>query len=219
MLFRSKNKGEIGKLLFDANLAEYVQLKDDGSLRDFPAGHFTHELVVCVPISKRRDILKSVCDVLAVADSKVNKTCGLHVHLDMRYHDRYEAFSNLVSSQNILYQMVPQSRRDNTYCKKTTTKDYQKARNQGRYVGINPQSFSKHGTIEVRLHSGTTNFTKIINFVDILIAVGYNETKIVRAASTIAGFVKQHNLTSDIKAYIEQRIALFGGSSTAEEAA
>jgi len=201
-----------------AELSDYVQRKDDGSLRDFPANYVTHELVVCMPVSKREEVLKRVCDVLEFVGAKVNKSCGLHVHLDMRHYDHTKAFSNLVSSQVILYQMSPVSRRTNTYCKKTISKDYSTARSKSdRYVGINPMSFNKHRTIEVRLHSGTTNYQKILNFVDILIAVGYNDQRIVRGASTVNGFAKQHNLSRSLVDYIQQRTVQFGGTSIAEE--
>jgi hypothetical protein len=213
-------KTELADALYNADVASYVQLKDDGSIRDFPSNHKPHELVVCVPISKRADVISRVCGVLEKLNANVNKTCGLHVHLDMRNDNVSSAFNNLVSAQNILYQMIPQSRRTNTYCKKTLTKDYVKARRSSdRYVGINPMSFSRHSTIEVRLHSGTTNYTKIINFVDILIAVAYNSARIVRAATTVRGFIRQHDIPSYLGAYIEQRITLFGGLSSVEESA
>lgn len=205
-----KNRSELGAALFSAGVADYVELKSDGSVRELGSEYHPHEIAVCVPVSKRDKVITSVLKVLNESGAKVNKTCGLHVHLDMRGYDHTKAFSNLVSAQTILYQMIPVSRRDNNYCKKTVNKSFAYHRNSSnRYQGINPCSFRKYRTIEVRLHSGTTDFTKITNFMDILSAVAYNETKIVRAASTVSGFVKQHKLSEQIKQYIDSRIRLF----------
>ena len=207
----TKDRNALGKLLFDAGLSEYVELKSDGSVRDLPHGYYPHEIAVCVPVSQRNVVIGRVLKVINDAGAKVNKTCGLHVHLDMRGYDHHKAFNNLVAAQTILYQMIPISRRENTYCKKTINKSYVKhLRSSNRYQGINPCSYRKYGTIEVRLHSGTTDFTKITNFMDILSAVAYNETKIVRSSSTVAGFVKQHNLSRELGEYITSRIRLFG---------
>lgn len=205
-----KDRSQLGIALLSAGVADYVELKSDGSVKDLGPGYYPHEIAVCVPVSKRNEIISSVLKVLNESGAKVNKTCGLHVHLDMRGYDHTKAFSNLVSAQTILYQMIPASRRDNTYCKKTVNKSFAYHRNSSnRYQGINPCSFRKYRTIEVRLHSGTTDFTKITNFMDILSAVAYNETKIMRASSTVAGFVKQHKLSEQIKQYIDSRIRLF----------
>jgi hypothetical protein len=211
-----KDRNSLGAELFKAGVAKYVELKTDGSVRDLGSEYYPHEIAVCVPVSKRDEVIASVLKVINDSGAKVNKTCGLHVHLDMRGYDHTKAFSNLVSAQTILYQMIPASRRDNNFCKKTVNKSFAYHRNSSnRYQGINPCSFRKYKTIEVRLHSGTTDFTKITNFMDILSAVAYNETKIARASSTVAGFVKQHKLSDQIKEYISSRIKLF--NSTVQE--
>ena len=213
------NNKELGASLFEAGVGPYVTLKTDGSVREFGSGYIGHELVVCMPVSKRYEILSTVLDVINSAGAKVNKTCGLHVHLDMREYDHRKAFSNLVSAQKILYQMVPVSRRDNTYCKPTLNKSYDfYSRSSNRYLGINPQSYRKHGTIEIRLHSGTTDYTKITNFVDIVIGVGYNDAKIARGATSVSGFIKQHKLSKHLESYINSRIALFSVSNQEESA-
>jgi exoribonuclease II len=71
----------------------------------------------------------------------------------------------------------------------------------------------RHNTLEVRLHSGTTDYSKITNFVDILCAVAYNQNKVVRAASTVTGFAKQHKLNSHYVGYINTRIQQFAGAA------
>lgn len=210
------DKSKLGAELFNAGLSKYVTLKTDGSLRDFPAGYHAHELTVCAPASEYKSVLARALQVINSNGARVNKTCGLHVHLDMRNDNKDIAFSNLVSALPILYQMIPASRRDNTYCKRNKIKSFARVRGTDRYMGINPCSYSKFRTHEARLHSGTTDFAKISNFVEILMAVAYNPVKIVRGASTVAGFVKQHNITF-MQSYIESRIRLFGGGTSQEE--
>lgn len=210
---------ELGVQLYNAGLAKYVELKSDGSLNSFPDGYITHELVVCVSQSERRSIIERVASVINSVGAKVNKTCGLHVHLDMRNYDVAQAFNNLVGAQEILYSMVPVSRRNNNFCKKTLGKQFSKHRySSNRYQGINPCAYNRHRTLEVRLHTGTTDATKINNWIDILTAVAYNPKKIVRSASTLVGFAKQHSLSVYIQSYIKGRIALFSNSTQEESA-
>jgi hypothetical protein len=58
-----------------------------------------------------------------------------------------------------LRELVPTSRRDgNTYCKFGVTKS-------DRYRAVNIRSFETHKTLEVRLHSGTVDYTKVLAWV------------------------------------------------------
>lgn len=213
------SREQLGVKLLDAGVGEYVQLKNDGSVNGFGDGYTPSEIAICMPVSKRDDILRKVLGVLNADGARVNRTCGLHVHLDMRGYDHKKAFNNLVSSQVILYKMVPSSRRTNSYCQRTTNKNYDTYRStSNRYLGINPQAFRKYNTIEVRLHSGTTDFNKVVNFVDILSAVAYNEVRIARGATTVTGFAKQHKLPLHLVNYIFSRVALFNNISQEEVA-
>lgn len=119
--------------------------------------------------------LQRLCKFLAKEGALVNKSCGLHVHLDQR--DTIERFgvlnrriSRFKAALPILGQMVSQSRRDNPYCQMMVSR-----RSGDRYYAINLTSLSKHKTIEVRLHSGTTDYTKIINWVELLYVISRQE--------------------------------------------
>lgn len=48
---------------------------------------------------------------------------------------------------------------------------YNKLREQGRYQCVNPEAFSKYGTIEFRSHQGSANANKIQNWIDICYAL------------------------------------------------
>jgi hypothetical protein len=80
------------------------------------------------------------------------------------------------------------------------------------------EAFSKFKTIEVRLHSGTINFVKIKNWVNILYSVARSSH--VMAEPTLESFAAKLGWSASLVAYIVGRIrkfhpesALLGGSS------
>lgn len=201
------DRAELGSALFDAGLSEYVTLKGDGSVRP-NSGDNAHELCVVAPQAQVKDVLAKACSVLSQAKAYVNKTTGLHVHLDMRTRDAATCYNNLMAAQNVLYSMLPKSRKDNSYCKPSRGRSWDAARRKsGRYYGINPASYRRHGTIEVRMHSGTVDATKISQWVSILIGIAdAPKLGVIRSASTL---ITKSGLQRDTAAYIQDRIALF----------
>lgn len=210
----------------DANLTDYVTLKGDGSIRP-SEGSTGFEIAVCMPRSELLEITERVCKVLTAVEAKVNKTCGFHVHLDMRNKtepERDRIFSNLVSAQKILYQMMPPSRKLGTgsssrsggYSKPNRSKDYY-SNLHDRYVGINALAYSKFRTLEVRLHSGTTDYVKIISFILILEAIVNKQDEIKRATSTVSGFVKQFSIPSELASYIQARVDKFASAHSSRD--
>lgn len=123
--------------------------------------------------------LKFACQALNAANAKVNKNCGLHVHhvardlpelVIRRFMKLYARYEGIIDT------LVAPSRRNNTngYCASLRTRlssdaDYQNldnavnlyAFNGTRYMKVNLESMSRHGTLEVRHHQGTTDFAKI----------------------------------------------------------
>jgi hypothetical protein len=94
----------------------------------------------------------------------VNKSCGMHVHLDCRGKAENEVWALAKKVDAWLYalrELVPESRRDNQYCKFGISRT-------DRYRAVNFMSFREHGTLEVRLHSGTVDYTKIISWIRLL---------------------------------------------------
>lgn len=213
------DKYVIAKGLAKAGVENYVTLKNDGSLRAEADYKHCHELCVISPQKEFKEVLQKVIKVLDDAGSKVNKTCGLHVHIDVRNRNKEQVFANLVKAQDILYAMNPNSRltgiseegnRETCYSQKITTTDFQAALDQReRYMGINAKAYSKHKTIEVRIHSGSTNFEKIFNWVCILLAIADKDKVYKTTVTDPELFVKRFNLDDQILAYIKQRIAKF----------
>ena len=217
-------RGDIASKLMAAGVAEYVTLKGDGSVRGRKDTDQTHELVVCSPRSMLESITAKVTQVLDECRADVNDTCGFHVHLDMRDKSKYEVdriFSNLVSAQHTLFRMMPPSRKNGrssggtNYCAPNRAKQFDKNLNT-RYKAINACAYSKYRTLEVRLHSGTVNYEKIIRFIQILEHVAETPDTIMRSATTIPGFAKQFNLPRSLTNYIEARVAKFSAAHSSD---
>ena len=152
------------------------KLVTDSSLN----GNDTFELVSPILVGEAglRE-LEKVCWVLELCDVKVNGSCGLHVHIDAAGFSM-ETWRNLALSykhlEPVIDRFMPASRRDNYYCKglghvsdetirSARTVDELKNRIGNRYHKVNLEAYSRHKTVEFRQHSGTTNFTKMRNWV------------------------------------------------------
>lgn len=127
--------------------------------------------------------LEKVCWVLEYCDVKVNDSCGLHIHMDAADFN-LQTWKNLALSykhlERVIDSFMPQSRRQNYYCKSLSSisaADIQAAQNindlraafgNNRYRKVNLEAYARHRTVEFRQHSGTTNFTKMENWVRFL---------------------------------------------------
>lgn len=152
--------------------------------------------------------LAIVCRVLGEQGAQVNKSCGLHVHHDandltlvqwknfVKYYVKYE---------QALDSLMPASRRAgaNSYCKSirgafasvraaftaidraTTLQELARlVFRYDRYYKVNMMAFWRHGTVEVRHHSGTVEYEKIAAWVSLTQGLLYKA--IARQASPTA---------------------------------
>ncbi len=93
---------------------------------------------------------------------RVNKTCGLHVHVDARHLgqngllDAVDTYERLIRFYPYLKSLCPRSRRANRYCRWISNRN-----GCNRYAAINFESFEKHGTIEFRCQGGSIDLVKI----------------------------------------------------------
>lgn len=155
-------------------VAQYVNVGSDGSIRPDGNNMAGVEFRVCAPAYKMEEVITTLCKILKTMGAKVNSSCGLHVHLDQRNRtpeDVKQTFANFIRAQNLLFEVVPSSRRENNFCKKHRGTDFEQATRGQRYKAINASAFRKHRTIEIRLFNGTVNATKIINWVKTLWAI------------------------------------------------
>ena len=130
--------------------------------------------------------LKKVCKVLRQLRAKINKSCGLHIHLDasdLELNTWKNITFNYAKLESTIDSFMPNSRRENNnrYCQSIkrqsdleskinnarTLENLAKAiTNRDRYYKLNFESFWRHRTIEFRQHSGTIEFEKISNWIN-----------------------------------------------------
>ena len=201
--YSSYDAADIEERLLDAGLWKYCTLKEDGSLKsssddcsccgcDEHCGmeycecsciqDNGHELVLIASERKLPSILKQAIEVLKDVDAYVDKTCGLHVHLDMRGSNAVAEYFRLVRALPLLKRLVPKSRHKNRYAAINETEVLGRQSSSARYFAVNKCSLQKHQTLEVRLHSGTVEYRKILNWTMLLI-------RITRAPKFNSGYV------------------------------
>lgn len=153
--------------LIGAGLALEASPRDDGSVH--VDGCVTVEIALRAPESRIADCVSRVAAVLARLGARVNKSCGLHVHIDCRTRDWTTVHARLYRAQTWLRAVVTDSRRAGgslegrtRYCKANTSPH---PNTSDRYHAINACSYQRHRTIEVRLHHGTVDAFKINNWV------------------------------------------------------
>jgi hypothetical protein len=161
----------------------------DGSLTGM-SGHFPMEIVS--PVLSGEDgaeQVRKVCKVLNDLGAKVNSGCGLHVHVDARDLSLFQlknVCKMFAKYELALDSIQPGSRRHNGYCgsnlarwggnldaafAKIDAANSQTALsnlNGTRYVKLNLESLSLYGTVEFRLHSGTTDAKKINGWIGLV---------------------------------------------------
>jgi hypothetical protein len=204
--------------LLAARLHKWVHLTGDGSVED-DNGDNGHELRVLVTEEEAAVVLPKVTACLSDdCDAEINRTCGLHVHLDMRGRAREEVakiYANLVRAHFVLKNMLPPSRRANTYCRENESADF--IETADRYRMVNARAYSAHETLEVRSHAGTLDATKILRWVKILLAARDAEFRL-RAPSTAAQLATWLKLSKELEDYITTRQALFATRGTESDA-
>ena len=172
--------------------------------------------------------IKKACDVLVnVVKAKVDKFCGLHVHvnaIDLNKQEIGRIFYAYAKYEKVFDSFMPESRRgsNNIYCKSLSRIWEEMASSKrmhnklfsnpikfyddhigSRYYKFNLAAYVKHGTVEFRQHSGTIEAEKIINWVVLL--VGFVEKARIAHASkgnnneTFAKFVEWLNLRDNAR--------------------
>lgn len=212
-----ENREVLCDAIFAAGIAKHICVKDDGSIgygaRDgmdsklrekFPN---THEVCVLAKESEIEDVITKLCNVLnKVLHTAIDKTCGLHVHFDMRNRDHKISFNNLVLSQQFLYAMLPAQRRNSGYSFPIKGSDYRDV--ESRYHGVNATAYKKYKTLELRMHSGTTSDNKINNWIRLGIAI-CDAPKFTAAPTTVAAFKAAANLSAEVTEYVVSRVTKF----------
>lgn len=216
-LISSLDRTALEKLFCEARLAGSVYLKDDSSIHTEDNNEHSHEITI---LTKQENYIETITRVCAVLNSKeancyVNNTCGMHVHFDARHREPKRMFANLVRMLPLLKQMVPAGRVEgshaNNYCFLNTTDVMDQSRHPSRdhrYQAVNPTSYSKYRTIEVRMHSGTTNAAKIINWIALCL-YAVDSPIIIDTITTPHVLNSKFDVNSKLMEYIHKRIETF----------
>jgi len=190
-LTTNSNKFELIRHALALNLKNYLQIKRDGSIRTMNMTE-AFELCICVPESQLVEVMQRVQTLLTNIDAVVNKSCGLHIHLDMRQTNddrekQWEAYLNLKMGQNIIKRSVSKERHASRWCRWTTATDIMSARNAStRYRAINGNALRSHGTIEVRAFQATTDCTDIVTYCLMLKKILNTKNPLKRASNSQA---------------------------------
>lgn len=137
-------------------LAQSLTPHSDGSLPSMGC-----EFKICAPVKQAVIRAHNLCGRLSSVGARVNRTCGLHVHIDARnvYYNRKQMFINwLYASESFWFALIPESRRNGKYCQSL-----------GRWlvcgrpqtVHLSWANISPYQTIEIRLHPGSINPHKV----------------------------------------------------------
>ena len=174
----------------------YFKIVSDSSLE----GVNTNEVVS--PILQGDDglnSLKRLCEALNEIGAKVNKSCGLHVHVgaaNMSDEHYCRIVRNYQKLESIIDSFMPLSRRGNNsrWCHSLQGFDFSRCASKrdvydmmnSRYYKINGHAYFRHQTIEFRQHSGTTDYTKISMWIQFLAAlVKYSEKNEITTCNCI----------------------------------
>ena len=188
-----------------------VDIKSDGSIDGDSDTQWAVELTVLFRQDDMKN-LEKLCSLLNELEAEVNASCGLHVHIDARHMTEKQvimAGHKFNSVMPFLAMMVPKSRSRSNYCKLGTSKI-----DGDRYYACNLTAFKKYKTIEIRLHSSTTSFIKISNWIKVLSGVMSIED-LGHHAKTLEEFYNVIGADDDLQNYIVSRVQKFNG--TAEE--
>lgn len=175
---------------------------------------YGHEVTLIAKESNVKERLQKLLTVInSVGEAQVNKSCGLHVHLDMRHRWAEDCYNRLTEAQPLLYAMVPKSRFHNDYCHPSVG-SFTCAQDGARYHGVNATAYRKHKTLEVRMHSGTTNFSKISHWIDLLVAIVSTKVRfdeLVEVPLNAEALQSWLPISDATAKYVFERIAEFKG--------
>lgn len=167
--------------------------------------------------------LESVCKTLNIAGARVDRCCGLHVHIgasSLTESQYCNVFYNYACLQSIVNGFMAPSRRDNGYARPivgirfdavkraATRSDICSALHHNRYYAVNCMSYDRHKTIEFRQHGGTTNHSKIANWVSFCGKL-VEWSKKHRFADRVTSIDEIPFLTAAEKEFFKQRTARF----------
>jgi len=205
--FMKCSREEFALHVVDAFLEKNISLISDSSINGFPSGFQPLEVRVFSKQEEIYDVIDRTCKTLKITEANANKSCGLHVHIDCRNRDVNAVYSRLVGALPLFAAMVPKDRVEGRYCRLNSNRTFP-AYGDDRYQAINPEAYRKYKTLEVRLHSGTTNPAKINNWIRLIMAF-VEGPDFKELPDRLGKIAKKWNLSDDLRNYIARRIRKF----------
>lgn len=215
----------------DGYFRKNLTVKDDSSIRDKDSNEHCEnddcdpcecyekytvgkEFVLTVKQGEYEPI-KKLTDILSKYDATVNTSCGYHVHFDFRHADvkgMYKKAARIGRAVGALKTMLPKERRVNDFC----SVPINTLRKGDRYTFVNTKSYAKYKTLEIRGHSGTLNYNKIVNWIEILWAMLTIKRATKETLTTMDEVIFEYRL-GHMKEYITERVAKFNKNEQAVE--
>lgn len=171
---------ELTTLLIQHKLDRYCTLSGDGSIDTTTEHPLDLELKILAKESEIEKVITKVCKLLNTDNrADVNDSCGLHVHLDMRNRKVEDSFKKLYEVQDKMETFVDDTRLGNDYCMRNSVPRFSYyANGSSRYYTINAMAYKKFKTLEVRLHDGTLNSTRINKWIKFLLTTVKQKSKV-----------------------------------------
>lgn len=211
----------IKDLFIKHRLHKNVQLTKDHSVK--PCHNNEHyrgsELRILAKVNEVENVLARLSLVFnnPLVDAYVNRSCGLHVHLDCRKRDASLVYKNFVTIQDILRGSQPSGRINNKHCLPNQFTDINKNQTgptKTKYLVVNPYPFHDgRGTIEIRVHDGSVDCYDILSWVNFLNAVANYNAPIVGKFKTALALSEYVDIPIEATTYVDSRIYKFNSLS------
>lgn len=196
---RGIDQEHIATKLKDAGLARYINVTTDGSCG--------WEVRVLLPEDNYIEPLIKIMEVIKDMGHTVDQRCGAHVHFDMRNRDIKTVYENLFKTQKFLRKFLTRNRKRNRFCQVNKAETFDKQFSIGdRYYALNVQSYSKHKTLEVRMHQGTLNPKELLPWIQLLLRIVNYKAVIPTKVNTLKQARKQFEIDEDFSKTLENRI-------------
>jgi hypothetical protein len=222
----------------DTNSAAW-RIKTDASLNG--SGYGLELVSPILSMQDVKDAIPALCRAIKDNGGIANQSCGFHVHVSgfdgLEFHAQRNIARRFVNFEDTLDLLQPASRRksNNRFIKSnaalfadlpalwekvqaiTTTRGIVDTFNPNadRYYKLNLTSLTRHGTIELRHHSGTIDAEKIVNwvrFVSHFYTVAAEQTRLWhrpthRTETAAERFAKMtRGMPADLKRFYAQRM-------------
>jgi hypothetical protein len=167
-----------------------------------------YEVRVFMEEAKVSHVLTRVFRSLNKLGFGVNKSCGLHVHFDMRNKSGRVSgiYENLQRCLGLLAKLQKRGRARNQYCTRNKYDNFVKhlKYDDRKYRAINTQCLRTKNTMEVRIGHGTLDARETIDWVKLLLTIINKKKPIEKKVVTINDFsklvTKRKDLTTKVKA-------------------